>query len=160
MSVHQVKALDESASGDNEAATKHMSISRRITYHSKSLNFDRVGQKFKQKVETLTASYKEGNKGMEKKAKQPMIAFFTKSFVSTSAIHCHCISAVSARQTADIIKIKTNINIVFFHNLDHVSGILGILNPIFPARSQFPHHGFTFRGIFQEQNHCERFLYV
>jgi hypothetical protein len=35
MSGHQVKALEESAAGDNEAAVKHLSISRRNTDHSK-----------------------------------------------------------------------------------------------------------------------------
>jgi hypothetical protein len=69
MSVHQVKALEESASGDNEAAVKHLSISRRYTDHSKYFNLEKVGQKFKQKFETLKASYKEGNEVREKKTK-------------------------------------------------------------------------------------------
>lgn len=80
MSVHQVKALEESASGKNEAAVKHLSISRRNTDHSKFFNLDKVGHKFKQKAETLKASYKEGNEVMEKKAKQPTIAFLHKIF--------------------------------------------------------------------------------
>jgi hypothetical protein len=80
MSVHQVKALEESASGNNEAAVKHLSISKRSTDNSKFFNLDKVGQKFKKKAETLMASYKEGNEIMEKKAKQPMIAFHHKIF--------------------------------------------------------------------------------
>jgi len=80
MSVHQVKALEESTSGDNEAAMKHLNISRRNTDHSKSFNHEKVGQKFKQKAETLMASYKEGNEVMEKKPKQPMITFLHKIF--------------------------------------------------------------------------------
>lgn len=46
----------------------------------KSFNLEKVGQKFKQKVETLMASYKEGNEIMEKKPKQPIIAFLHKIF--------------------------------------------------------------------------------
>jgi len=57
---------------------KHLNISRRNTDHRKSLNLETVGQKFKQKVRTLMASYKEGNEVMEKKAEQPMIVFLHK----------------------------------------------------------------------------------
>jgi hypothetical protein len=45
-----------------------------------NFNLEKVSQKFKQKVETLMASYKEGNENIEKKAKQLMIAFFHKIF--------------------------------------------------------------------------------
>jgi len=59
---------------------KHLNNSRRNTDHSKSFNLEKVSQKFKQKAETLTTLYEEGIEVMEKKPKQPMIAFLHKIF--------------------------------------------------------------------------------
>ena len=138
MSVHQVKALEESASGNNEAAIKHLSISRRNTEHSNSFNLQKVGKKFKKRLRPSWHHTKREMRSWKWRQNDRWSPFFTKPSISTSAIQCHCISVISSRQTTGIIQIKTNINIAFFHNMDHVSCVLGILNPIFSARFYRP----------------------
>lgn len=82
-----MKALEESASGNNEAAAKHPSISRRTTYHNKSLKIDKVGQKLSKRLKPSWHHTKR-EIGTCTRSKITDDGLFVQNPVFTSATEC------------------------------------------------------------------------